>query len=97
MLNKKEEFERLKHFQREQLESINKDDLDEHDMIESPMENQMREVRLEGKVIDHIEKDIEKLEKVEQIPAREEVQPWALVRTDRQNFLVFLPEQKIEL
>lgn len=92
---KKEEFNRLKNYQREQLKSINKDDQDKHDMIESPMETQMREIRVESEVLDQLEADIDKLEKVSSIPLRDTVQPWSIVETDKQNFLVFMPQDEL--
>ncbi len=92
---KKEEFTRLRNYQQEQLKSINNDDQDKHDMIESPMEAQMREIRAENEVLDQLEADIEKLEKVDSIPVRETVQPWSVVETDKQNFLVFMPQDEL--
>ena len=64
LLNKKQkEFEHLKAFQEDQLESINNSQqLESHDIIENPNENQMREIRVESETLDELQKQIVFLE-----------------------------------
>lgn len=93
LLNKKrEEYDRLTNFQKEQLESVNGDDLDKGDIIESPTENLMREVRLEGDNLDKLKEEIEFLDRFESLAAKKEVGPVSLVDTNIGKLLVAVPE-----
>jgi len=82
---KREEFERLKSFQEDQLESINESQqLESHDIIENPAENQMREVRIENKTIDKLQEQVKYLEGFEFETAREKVDNGTLILQPRQ-------------
>ncbi|HAD98554.1 MAG TPA: hypothetical protein DCG19_14180 [Cryomorphaceae bacterium] len=93
---KQEEYDRLTDFQKDQLDSINGDDLDKSDMLESPTENLMREVRLEGNNLDKLRQEIDFLNRYESFGAREEVGPASLVDTSMGKLLVAVPENKFE-
>lgn len=94
---KRSEFDELRNFQRDQLESINKDDLDKGDMIESPTENLMREVRLEGKSLQNLEEEINILSKYNSPDLKDKVAPMSVIHTDIGNFVVGVPEHFFEV
>jgi transcription elongation GreA/GreB family factor len=91
---KKADFNRLKLVQRDQLGTINSNGLDQ-DLLENRKENQMQQVRLKFELIREIEESIKDLEAIHSIPVRDTVSALAMVRTDRQNFLIFLPQEKL--
>ncbi len=94
--HKQKEYERLSEFQKEQLDSINGDDLDKSDTMESPTENLMREVRVEGSNLDKLKEQIEFLEQYKSFQNRDTVGPATLVKTNIGNLLVAVPEQEFK-
>ena len=62
LAQKKQVYERLQNYQKEILQSVNQADLDQSEMIEDQTENMMREMRIESKSLDHLKKEIDKLE-----------------------------------
>ena len=94
LLNKKQkEFEHLKAFQEDQLESINNSQqLESHDIIENPNENQMREIRVESETLDELQKQIVFLEGFTFELEREEVAVGSMVKTNNGNFIVAVPQ-----
>lgn len=92
---KKEDFNRLRKVQRDRLGIVNSNGHD-RDLMENRKENQMQEVRLEYDLIEQIEQNIRDLEGISSIPVREEVSALALVRTNRTNFLIFLPQEELK-
>jgi hypothetical protein len=98
LAKKEKEFNRLKKFQEEQLESINDSQkLDSKDIIENPNENQMREVRIESKTLDKLKEQIEYLKGFSFQKAIERVGAGSLIKTNQGNFVVAAPEPVFEV
>lgn len=90
---KKREFQELAAFQEKQLDSINESkDNESHDMIESPIEQEMREVRVENKTIDRLREEVNYLDGFDSFRARETVEVGTVVKTNQGNFIVAVPE-----
>jgi transcription elongation GreA/GreB family factor len=94
LLAKKErEFKRLKDFQEDQLESINdSQELESHDIIENPNENQMREIRIENETLEQLQGEIEYLRGFTFEKERHAVEVGSLVKTNRGSFAVAVPQ-----
>lgn len=95
---KKREFQELAAFQEKQLDSINKSkDNESHDMIESPIEQEMREVRVENETIDRLRKEVNYLDGFDSLRAQEEVSVGSVFKTNQGNFIVAVPESTFEV
>lgn len=94
LLAKKErEFKHLKDFQEEQLDSINESqDLESHDIIENPNENQMREIRIENETLEQLQREIEYLRGFTFDKERDTVEVGSLIKTNKGNFVVAVPQ-----
>lgn len=93
---KRQQHADLSGFQEDQLESVNKADLDQSSMVENQRETMMRETRIENKSLDHLQREIEYLLGFEAYHEQEEVAPATVVKTNIGNFLVAVPEPEFE-
>lgn len=89
---KKKQYDRIKVYQRDQLNSINDADLDRSEMLENQTENMMREMQNESSSLDHLKTEIDYLEDYRSFGAREVVGPSTIVKTNSANYVVSVPE-----
>ncbi len=93
---KEKEFDRLSDFQEDQLESVNRADLDRTEFMENMVENRMRDLRIYNESLDHLKDEINQLSDYESFADTDEIGPRSMVKTSFGNFLVSVAEEQFE-
>ena len=88
-IRKKEaKLDELRNEQRKQLENVNTEDIDNSNVVESPREQMLEEVRQQSDTIDFLSHEIELLKNLDTNQPHATVSLGALVQTNLSTFLI---------
>lgn len=97
LARKHQRFEEISDFQQEQVDSINRADLDESGMVENQTEQMLREARVENESLDHLKEEINRLEDYKAFQLKEKVGTGCVVHSSLGNFVVSVPAHPFEV
>ena len=97
LIHRKElELEKLRKSQQDRLEDANEMDSDKRNTIESPQEEEMKEVEQNANTLDHISADLNKLKRISKDTAHDIVGFGSMVHANDMYFLVAAPFPEID-